>query len=103
MAETITEKGEKRKPRAVLCMLKTNVHDHTLFRIKMDELRSLVETLGIEVVGEMIQSRFKPFSKFHIGSGKVKELKKKVETLGVDLVIFYDILKSSQKLNLLKA
>ena len=103
MAETITEKGETRKPRAVLCMLKTNVHDHTLFRIKMDELRSLVETLGIEVVGEIIQSRYKPFSKFHIGSGKVKELKKKVETLGVDLVIFYDILKSSQKLNLLKA
>ncbi len=103
MAETITEKGEKRKPRAVLCMLKTNVHDHTLFRIKMDELRSLVETLDIEVVGEIIQSRFKPFSKFHIGSGKVKELKTKVETLGVDLVIFYDILKSSQKLNLLKA
>jgi GTP-binding protein HflX len=103
MAETITEKGEKRKPRAVLCMLKTNVHDHTIFRIKMDELRSLVETLDIEVVGEIIQSRFKPFSKFHIGSGKVKELKTKVETLGVDLVIFYDILKSSQKLNLLKA
>jgi len=102
MAETITEKGEKRRPRAVLCMLKTNVHDHTLFRIKMDELRSLVETLDIEVVGEIIQSRFKPFSKFHIGSGKVKELKTKVETLGVDLVIFYDILKSSQKLNLLK-
>ena len=103
MAETITEKGEKRKPRAVLCMLKTNVHDHTIFRIKMDELRSLVEAMDIEVVGEIIQARFKPFSKFHIGSGKVKELKKKVETLGVDIVIFYDILKSSQKLNLLKA
>src|SRR4030042_1107213 len=103
MAETITERGEKRKPRAILCMLKTNVHDHILYRVKMDELRSLVETLDIEVVGEMIQSRFKPFSKFYIGSGKVKELKKKVEALGVDIVVFYNIIKSSQKLNLLRA
>jgi len=103
MAEQIMDKGVKRKLRAVLCMLKTNVHDHTIYRIKMNELRSLVETLDIEVVGEIIQARFKPFSKFHIGSGKVKELKKKVDEIEVDLVIFYNILRSSQKLNLLQA
>jgi len=89
--------------KAILCMLKTDVHDHTIYRIKMDELNSLVETLGIDVVSEVIQSRYKPFSKFFIGSGKVKELGRKVRRLGVDLVIFYNILKSSQKLNLIRA
>jgi GTP-binding protein HflX len=84
-------------------MLKTDVHDHTIYRIKLDELNSLVETLGIDVVSEVIQSRYKPFSKFFIGSGKVKELGRKVRRLGIDLVIFYNILKSSQKLNLIRA
>ena len=27
--------------KAVLCMLKTNVHDHSIFRIKLDELKTL--------------------------------------------------------------
>jgi GTP-binding protein HflX len=89
--------------KAILCMLKTDVHDHTIYRVKLDELNSLVETLGIEVVGEVIQSRYRPFSKFFIGSGKVKELGRKVRRLEVDLVIFYNILKSSQKLNLIRA
>ncbi len=89
--------------KAILCMLKTDVHDHTIYRIKLDELNSLVETLGIDVVGEVIQSRYRPFSKFYVGSGKVKELGRKVRRLGVDLVIFYNILKSSQKLNLIRA
>ncbi len=89
--------------KAILCMLKTDVHDHAIYRIKLDELNKLVETLGIEVVGEVIQSRYRPFSKFFIGSGKVKELGRKVRRLGVDLVIFYNILKSSQKLNLIRA
>jgi GTP-binding protein HflX len=83
-------------------MLKTNVHDHTIYRIKLDELKKLAETLDIEVVGEVIQSRFKPFSKFLIGSGKVKEISKKIKKLEIDLVIFYNILKSSQKLELMK-
>lgn len=102
MAELIIDRGQKKKQRAILCMLKTNVHDHNIFHIKMNELRSLVETLNLEVVGEVVQSRYKPFSKFHIGSGKVKELKTKVENNEVDIVIFYNILRSSQKLNLLQ-
>ena len=103
MAEEIIEKGEKRKLRAILCMLKTNVHDHTLFRLKVDELRKLMEALNMEIVGEVIQSRYKPFSKYLIGSGKVKELKRKIENSDVDLIVFYNILRSSQKLNLLQA
>jgi GTP-binding protein HflX len=94
---------DKLEGKAIICMLKTNVHDHTIYRIRLDELHSLVETLGITVVGEVIQSRYRPFSKFFFGSGKVKEVARKVRRLNADLVIFYNILKSSQKLNLIRA
>jgi len=89
--------------RALLCMLKTNVHDHTVYRIKLDELRRLVETLGIEVVGDVVQSRHRPFAKFHIGSGKVKDIRRQVNRKDVNLVVFYNIIRSSQKLNLIRA
>ena len=84
-------------------MLKTNVHDHSIYRVRLDELRGLVESLGIEVVGEVIQSRYRPFAKYHFGSGKVKELRRKKDRLEANLIIFYNILRSSQKLNLIMA
>ena len=88
---------------AVLCMLKTDIHDHSVFRIRLDELHSLVETLGVEVVGEFVQTRHSPFARYHIGRGKVNELRRYIDRHGVDLVIFYNILRSSQKLNLIRA
>ena len=93
---------EGKEAKAILCMLKTNVHDHSVYRVKMDELSNLVKSLGIEVVGEVIQTRYRPFAKYHLGSGKVKELKKKIRKLDANLVIFYNILRSSQKLNLMQ-
>ena len=84
-------------------MLKTNIHDHRVYRIKLDELRRLVETLGVEVVGEFVQSRRRPFARYHIGSGKVKQIRRHVERHGVDLAVFYNLLRSSQKLNLIRA
>lgn len=89
--------------RAILCMLKTNVHDHVVFRLKLDELRRLVETMGVEVVGDVVQSRHRSFAKFHVGSGKVKEIKKLASRRRANLVVFYNILRSSQKLNLIRA
>ena len=82
-------------------MLKTNVHDHVVFRVKLDELRRLVETLDIEVVGDFVQSRHRSYSKFLLGSGKVKELMKYVKRHNVNIVVFYNNLRSSQKLNLI--
>ena len=84
-------------------MLRTNVHDHTVYRLKLNELRTLVETMGIEVVGDVVQSRPRPFAKFHIGSGKVKEIQKLARRRNVNLIVFYDLLRSSQKLNLIRA
>ena len=91
------------KGRALLCMLKTNVHDHKVFRLKLNELKRLVETLDVEVVGDVVQSRHRPFAKFHVGSGKVKEIRRQVQRHDVSLVVFYNILRSSQKLNLIRA
>ena len=89
--------------RAVLCMLKTNVHDHQVYHLKLDELRRLVETLDIEVVGDVVQTRHHPFAKYLFGSGKVNEVKRFVERHDCNIVIFYNILRSSQKLNLIRA
>jgi GTP-binding protein HflX len=84
-------------------MLKTNVHDHVVYRLKLGELRSLVETLDIEVVGDLVQSRHRPFAKFHVGSGKVKDIRRFVRRHNVNIVVFYNYLRSSQKLNLIRA
>lgn len=89
--------------KALVVMLRTNVHDHTVYRVRLDELKSLVESLGIEVVGEVLQTRFRPFAKYHVGKGKVDDIKRKVRRLNANVVIFYNTLKSSQKLNLMQA
>lgn len=89
--------------RALLCMLKNNIHDHLVYRIRLDELRRLVETLDIKVVGEVVQNRHHPYAKYCIGSGKVKEIRGLVEKDDLNLVIFYNIIGSSQKLNLIRA
>lgn len=83
-------------------MLKRNVHDHRVYRIKLDELRRLVETLNLKIVGEFVQTEPHPFARFYLGKGKIKEVKKFVNENNVDIVVFYNILKSSQKLNLIR-
>ena len=89
--------------RAILVMLKTNVHDHTVYHLKLNELRTLIETMGIKVIGNVVQSRHRPFAKYHIGSGKVKEIAKKARRHNVNIIVFYNLLRSSQKLNLIQA
>jgi GTP-binding protein HflX len=89
--------------KALLVMLRTNVHDHTVFRVRLDELKALVESLGIEVVGEVVQTRYRPFAKYYVGKGKVEDIRRKVRRLKANVVIFYNIINSSQKLNLIQA
>ncbi len=88
--------------RAILCMLKTNVHDHKVYQVRLNELRSLIEALGLEVVEEIVQTRYKPYARYCIGRGKVQEIKKLAEKRDVQLVVFYNFLRSSQKLNLIR-
>ena len=66
------------------------------------ELRDLCRTAGYEVVYQLKQERL-PHPKFNIGPGKVEELRKAVENLEIEKVIFENELKPVQEYNLAKA
>ena len=59
--------------------------------------------MDVEVIGDIVQSRHRPFAKYHVGSGKVREIHRYVQRHDINLVVFYNILRSSQKLNLIRA
>lgn len=61
-----------------------------------NELRSLAETAGARVVGELAQSRDKPSGRTYIGKGKTRELADLVGATRATLVIFDNDLAPSQ-------
>jgi len=89
--------------RALLCMVKTNPHDHTLYKLRLQELEKLAEVAGYKVVERVVQVRRREHSSFCVGKGKVDEIKDLIRDKNIDIVIFYNILKSNQKYNLEKA
>jgi len=62
----------------------------------LDELKGLVKTAGVEVVGEMVQFRETPHPSVCIGRGKLEELKQLVESTEAQMVIFDNNLSPSQ-------
>ncbi len=66
----------------------------------LDELASLADTAGAEVVGRLHQQVPKPAPNFYIGKGKVAELKVLLEEKGATLVIFDEELTPAQGKNL---
>ncbi|MEM3010477.1 MAG: GTPase HflX [Candidatus Bathyarchaeia archaeon] len=70
--------------------------------MSIQELKSLAESAGYEVVGEMVQTR-DPDPSFQIGSGKVEELAKLVKEKDAKKIIFDNDLKPVQSYNLAKA
>ncbi|MFP4005609.1 MAG: GTPase HflX [Candidatus Hadarchaeia archaeon] len=66
---------------------------------KMSELAALARTLDHEIVGELTQRR-KPDPTYHIGKGKVEELRDLVSFRDAELVIFANPLKPSQAFKL---
>lgn len=69
----------------------------------LDEIRGLVKTAGLVVVGSLTQKRQQPDIATYVGSGKVDELKELVEAHEADLVVFDNDLAPSQTRNLEKA
>ncbi|MCS7126314.1 MAG: GTPase HflX [Aigarchaeota archaeon] len=67
----------------------------------LDELSELCLTAGYEVVYRVKQER-PPHPEYNIGSGKVEELKKAVQEMGIEKVIFENELKPVQEYNLAK-
>ncbi|MCA9037312.1 MAG: GTPase HflX [Planctomycetaceae bacterium] len=62
----------------------------------LEELRGLVKTAGVEVVGEMVQMRDTPHTSHCVGTGKLEELKQLVEATDAQVVIFDNNLTPSQ-------
>ena len=62
----------------------------------MEELESLVETAGGEVVGVVLQNRPSPDPRTFIGEGKAAEVKLYCENTGTTMVIFDNDLSPSQ-------
>jgi GTP-binding protein HflX len=69
----------------------------------LEELEGLAKTAGTRVVGRMTQRREAPDVTTYLGSGKVEELKRLVELLDADVVIFDNDLAPGQGRNLEKA
>ena len=62
----------------------------------LDELKGLVKTAGVNVVGEIVQFRDKPHPAHCLGTGKLEELKMLVEHTGAEMVVFDNNLTPSQ-------
>lgn len=66
----------------------------------LKELSQLALTKGIETIGEIIQKKEKPDTRFFIGKGKVFEIKKLCEEHNTDIVIFDNDLTPAQQKNI---
>ncbi|MCL4108067.1 UNVERIFIED_CONTAM: hypothetical protein GTU68_012803 [Idotea baltica] len=62
----------------------------------LDELKGLVKTAGVQVVGEIVQFRDTPHPAHCLGTGKLEELKMLVEHTGAEMVVFDNNLTPSQ-------
>lgn len=62
----------------------------------LDELKGLVKTAGVNVVGEIVQFRDNPHPAHCLGTGKLEELKMLVEATGAEMVVFDNNLTPSQ-------
>jgi GTP-binding protein HflX len=65
-------------------------------RKSLDELEHLALALGIKTKEKVLQNAKQITPKYYIGSGKVLEIKKMIEVLDIDMVIFDDTLSPAQ-------
>lgn len=93
---------ETHKPaeRAFIVGVKLQQDTHDEVKESLDELASLVDTAGAEVIESFIQNKTKADSAFFIGKGKVEELKAYAEDAKIDTIIFDTELSPSQIKNL---
>jgi GTP-binding protein HflX len=68
----------------------------------MEELKELLRTAGVAVVGELVQHREKPHPNTYLGSGKIEELKPELKAADANLVAIDDELSPRQERNLEK-
>ena len=66
----------------------------------LDELRGLVKTAGVEVVGTMVQIRENPHPAYCMGKGKLEELQLLARASDAELIVFDNNLSPSQGRNI---
>lgn len=98
--EFTAQKVDAQKDRVLLVGLITNHVKEEQFLDRFTELERLVDTAGGEVLAKMEQKRPKPHPQTVIGKGKVDEIALRVQTLGIDLVVFDRELSPTQIRNL---
>ncbi len=91
------ESTQTKKDRAVLFGIYSRGKEKERCQKSLEELASLADTNGIEVVGMMMQELEKPNSKFFLGKGKAEELAEMVRELSADMVICDDEITSLQE------
>lgn len=91
---------ETSKHQERVILLGVELPDTENFEMSMEELVSLAETAGAEVVSSYRQKREKYDSKSLIGSGKLAEIKAIVDADAIDTVIVNDRLTPRQNVNL---
>lgn len=83
-------------PRAILAGLELD-EDISYY---MEELGGLAQAAGIEVIGELVQSRDRPDTATYIGRGKAEELARLCTDMDADMVVFNNELSGVQLRNL---
>ena len=83
-------------------MLKTEIHDHELWKLQLDEIQKLAESIEYEIVDTIIQTKLHPNPAHILGKGKINEIKEILINLNIDTVIFWNNLTSKQSLNLIR-
>ena len=91
---------ETSKHQERVILLGVELPDTENFEMSMEELASLAETAGAEVVSSYRQKREKYESESLIGSGKLAEIKAIVDADEIDTVIVNDRLTPRQNVNL---
>ena len=77
-----------------------NLNDEFYFFKSMSELEELVKACQMLPIGSIVQNLKEINSAFYIGSGKLEEIKDKINELHPDLVVFNNELSPSQLKNL---
>jgi GTP-binding protein HflX len=93
----------KEKPRQVEKALLVGVYSEPAqqadARSLLDELASLVETLGLQILDRLLVRVPEPSSRWFVGSGKAEEIAARAQELGADVIVFDNELQPAQQRN----
>jgi len=98
--EYVAQKVDANQERVLLVGLMTHNLTEEQYEDGLAELGRLVDTAGGRVLQTITQKRPRPHPQTLVGAGKVQEIALKVQTLGVNLVVFDRELSPAQVRNL---